>query len=124
MRIPRPKTTLDWIFLILIVLLIVDFFIRMYKGEEVVEASKQVEIEVVPDTTEYIDFTEVMLDKRTFLCQGDVDLVVNEIGVVTFTCATEDEKLTFTLNPVEMFVTRHWTKKGVNDMGTAEEESE
>ena len=83
-----------------------------------------VELSESTEPEEYIDFTEVMLDKRTFMCRGDVDLIVNEIGVVTFTCDTEDEKLTFTLNPVEMFVTRHWAKRGVNDMGTAEEESE
>lgn len=91
---------------------------------EDVQEKSTVELSESTEPEEYIDFTEVMLDKRTFMCRGDVDLNVNEIGVVTFTCDTEDEKLTFTLNPVEMFVTRHWAKRGVNDMGTAEEESE
>lgn len=98
-------------------------FYRWGKDETLKEIKIEEKIEN-PEPEEYIDFTEVMLDKRTFMCRGDVDLVVNEIGVVTFTCDTEDEKLTFTLNPVEMFVTRHWAKRGVNDMGTAEEESE
>ena len=98
-------------------------FYRWGKEETLKEIKTEERIENA-EPEEYIDFTEVMLDKRTFLCQGDVDLVVNEIGVVTFTCDTEDEKLTFTMNPVEMFVTRHWAKRGVNDMGTAEEESE
>ena len=98
-------------------------FYRLGKEETLKEIKTEERIENA-ESEEYIDFTEVMLDKRTFMCRGDVDLNVNEIGVVTFTCDTEDEKLTFTLNPVEMFVTRHWAKRGVNDMGTAEEESE
>lgn len=112
--------------IILLLLLIILGGIGFYqwsKGETLKEIKTEERIENA-EPEEYIDFTEVMLDKRTFMCRGDVDLNVNEIGVVTFTCVTEDEKLTFTLNPVEMFVTRHWTKKGVNDMGTAEEESE
>jgi hypothetical protein len=98
-------------------------FYRWGKEETLKEIKTEEKIENA-EHEEYIDFTEVMLDKRTFMCRGDVDLNVNEIGVVTFTCYTEDEKLTFTLNPVEMFVTRHWAKRGVNDMGTVEEESE
>jgi hypothetical protein len=109
----------SWIVFILCVALQRPVGIR-----EDVQEKSTVELSESTEPEEYIDFTEVMLDKRTFMCRGDVDLNVNEIGVVTFTCDTEDEKLTFTLNPVEMFVTRHWAKRGVNDMGTAEEESE
>lgn len=116
------------VILITIILWIVFIFCVSFQRhvvtQEDVQEKDAVEIAESTEPEEYIDFTEVMLDKRTFMCKGDVDLIVNEIGVVTFTCDTEDEKLTFTLNPVEMFVTRHWTKKDVNDMGTAEEESE
>ena len=90
-------------------------FYRWGKEDTIKEFKTEEQIENA-EPEEYIDFTEVMLDKRTFMCRGDVDLNVNEIGVVTFTCDTEDEKITFTLNPVEMFVTRHWAKRGVNDM--------
>lgn len=111
------------ILLLFLIILVGIGFYQWAKEDTLKEIKTEDKIENV-ESEEYIDFTEVMLDKRTFMCRGDVDLIVNEIGVVTFTCNTEDEKLTFTLNPVEMFVTRHWTKKGVNDMGTAEEESE
>ncbi len=120
-------TIIKPVILILIVSWIVFILCVAFQRHVVIPEDVQENVVEIAESTEpeeYIDFTEVMLDKRTFMCRGDVDLIVNEIGVVTFTCATEDEKLTFTMNPVEMFVTRHWTKKCVNDMGTAEEESE
>jgi hypothetical protein len=112
------------VFLLLFFIILGGIGFYQWAKEDTLKEIKTEEKIENAEPEEYIDYTEVMLDKRTFMCRGDVNLIVNEIGVVTFTCNTEDEKLTFTLNPVEMFVTRHWTKKGVNDMGTAEEESE
>ncbi len=112
------------VILLLFIIILGGIGFYQWAKEEKLKEIKTEEMIENAEPEEYIDFTEVMLDKRTFMCIGDVDLNVNEIGVVTFTCDTEDEKLTFTLNPVEMFVTRHWAKRGINEMEAAEEETE
>lgn len=120
-------TIIKPVILILIVSWIVFILCVAFQRHVVIPEDVEENVVEIAESTEpeeYIDYTEVMLDKRTFMCRGDVDLIVNEIGVVTFTCDTEDEKLTFTLNPVEMFVTRHWAKRDINEIGTSEEESE
>lgn len=62
-------------------------------------------LETQPEET--IDVTEITMDKRNFLCFGDIDLEISDLGVVTFTCKTEEKKVIITANPVELFVTQY-----------------
>ena len=42
----------------------------------------------VSDTVEVVDTTEILLDKRTFVCAGD-------IGIVEFTCNVDGNKMNY-----------------------------
>ncbi len=61
----------------------------------------------VPDSIDVIDTTEIMIDKKLFVCVGDIDLDVSEVGVVQFDCQTEEKKVHIVTNPQDMFVTQY-----------------
>lgn len=63
-----------------------------------------------PDSIEIVDTTEILIDKKLFVCTGDIDLEVSEIGVVQFDCQTEDKKVHIVTNPQEMFVTQYYRR--------------
>lgn len=66
--------------------------------------------ENVSDTVEVVDTTEILLDKRTFVCAGDIDLKVSDIGIVEFTCNVDGNKINITTNPQDIFVTKTYKK--------------
>lgn len=68
---------------------------------------------------ETIEVTEITMDKRNFTCFGDIDLEISDLGVVTFTCKTEEKKVIITANPVELFVTQYI--KTIDQQDTTEE---
>lgn len=72
--------------------------------EEIVAVETRI---IKPDSIDVIDTTEIMIDKKLFVCLGDIDLDVSEVGVVQFDCQTEDKKVHIVTNPQDMFVTQY-----------------
>ena len=66
--------------------------------------------EAVQDNMDIIDTTEILLDKKLFVCIGDIDLDISDIGVVSFNCLTEEKKVHIVSNPQELFVTQYLVK--------------
>lgn len=88
--------------------------IHMHKSEpQEVKQVQEVKEDTI-DSVEVVTLTEVLLDKRVFICNGDIDLKISEVGVVDFVCRTEGKKYHFTTNPQDIFVTRTFEKVPAN----------
>ena len=82
-------------------------------------------VETALDTVEVVDTTEIIIDKRTFVCAGDIDLKVSEVGIVDFTCVNDGTKVSITTNPQDIFVTKTYRKELLgNSIELLEEEME
>lgn len=81
---------------------------NFHREKNIIHTNNTVENITEPNSIEEaIDVTEITMDKRNFLCFGDIDLEISDLGVVTFTCKTEEKKVIITANPVELFVTQY-----------------
>jgi len=90
---------------ILVLMGIVLVIMRNHEKSNENEVVQYIPIETQPEET--IDVTEITMDKRNFTCFGDIDLEISDLGVVTFTCKTEEKKVIITANPVELFITQY-----------------
>ena len=90
---------------ILVLMSIVLVIMRNHEKSNANEMPQYVPLEAQPEET--IEVTEITMDKRNFTCFGDIDLEISDLGVVTFTCKTEEKKVNITANPVELFVTQY-----------------
>lgn len=82
--------------------------VHFYNQSQIIHENPVVQTYIEPNNIEEtVDVTEITMDKRNFLCFGDVDLEISDLGVVTFTCKTEEKKVIITANPVELFVTQY-----------------
>lgn len=106
---------------ILILISIVLVIMRNHeKGTNSTDNTEHHYIPLETQLEETIDVTEITMDKRNFTCFGDIDLEISDLGVVTFTCRTEEKKVIITANPVELFVTQYI--KTIDQQETNEEE--
>ena len=103
---------------ILVLMGIVLVIMRNHEKPNENEVVQYIPVETQPEET--IDVTEITMDKRNFICFGDIDLEISDLGVVTFTCKTEEKKVIITANPVELFVTQYI--KTTDQQDTTEEE--
>lgn len=72
-----------------------------------IHTSAVVKTAAEPDSIDVVDTTEIMIDKKLFVCAGDIDLDVSDIGIVSFDCEIEDKKVHIVTNPQDMFVTQY-----------------
>lgn len=104
-----------------IIFILIGILFVITSNHEKFNANEQhhyIPIETQPEET--IDVTEITMDKRNFTCFGDIDLEISDLGVVTFTCKTEEKKVIITANPVELFITQYI--KATDQQETNEEE--
>lgn len=76
-------------------------------NEELVTVETRI---IAPDSIDVIDTTEIMIDKKLFICVGDIDLDVSDVGIVSFDCQIEDKKVHIVTNPQDMFVTQYFKR--------------
>jgi hypothetical protein len=91
-----------------IIFILMALLVVIISNHEKFKANEQhhyIPIETQPEET--IDVTEITMDKSNFTCFGDIDLEISDLGVVTFTCKTEEKKVIITANPVELFITQY-----------------
>ena len=81
-----------------------------HREKNIIHTSTFVEIAAEPDSIDVVDTTEIMIDKKLFVCAGDIDLDVSEIGVVQFDCQTEEKKVHIVTNPQDMFITQYFKR--------------
>ena len=103
------------IFILMGILLIITADHEKFNANKV---PQYIPVETQPEET--IEVTEITMDKRNFSCFGDIDLEISDLGVVTFTCKTEEKKVIITANPVELFITQYI--KSTDQQDTIEEE--
>jgi hypothetical protein len=86
--------------------------VHFYNQSQIIHEDP-VEHKYVPvvQKVETVDTTEIMIDKKLFVCIGDIDLEVSDVGVVSFDCQTEEKKVHIVTNPQDMFVTQYLTEK-------------
>ena len=100
-------------FIIPAVILLVCFSVAIMKHLNKIDDKINEELAIVetriiePDSIDVIDTTEIMIDKKLFVCVGDINLDVSEVGVVQFDCQTEEKKVHIVTNPQDMFVTQY-----------------
>lgn len=83
---------------------------NVHREKNIIHTSTDAETVVEPDSIDVIDTTEIMIDKKLFVCVGDIDLDVSEVGVVQFDCQTEEKKVHIVTNPQDMFVTQYFKR--------------
>ena len=102
---------------ILVLMGIVLVIMRNHEKSNANEMPQYVPLEAQLEET--IEVTEITMDKRNFTCFGDIDLEISDLGVVTFTCKTEEKKVIIRANPVELLVTQYI--KTIDQQDTTEE---
>ena len=80
---------------------------NFHREKNIIHTNNTVENITEPDSIDVIDTTEIMIDKKLFVCVGDIDLDVSEVGVVQFDCQTEEKKVHIITNPQDMFITQY-----------------
>lgn len=84
---------------------------KCYNKNQIIHTSTDADVSITePDSIDVIDTTEIMIDKKLFVCVGDIDLDVSEVGVVQFDCQTEEKKVHIVTNPQDMFVTQYFKR--------------
>ena len=83
---------------------------NFHREKTIIHTSTVVETAAEPDSVDVVDTTEIMIDKKLFVCVGDIDLDVSEIGVVQFDCQTEEKKVHIVTNPQDMFITQYFKR--------------
>jgi hypothetical protein len=85
--------------------------VHFYNQSQIIHENPVIQTYVEPNSIEEVDTTEIMIDKKLFVCIGDVDLEISDVGVVSFDCQTEEKKVHIVTNPQDMFVTQYLIKK-------------
>ena len=85
--------------------------VHFYNQSQIIHEDPVIHTYVEPNSIEEVDTTEIMIDKKLFVCIGDIDLDISDVGVVSFDCQTEEKKVHIVTNPQDMFVTQYLTKK-------------
>jgi hypothetical protein len=84
---------------------------NFHREKAIIHTSTVVETTAELDSIDVIDTTEIMIDKKLFVCIGDIDLDISDVGVVSFDCQTEEKKVHIVTNPQDMFITQYLIKK-------------
>ena len=114
----KNKTTIAlWVmtWLLAISVAIISVFIIRYIAIPKSESVTPIQVECAPESPKgVVDTTEIFIDKKIFLCEGDVDVDVTEIGIVSFTCTSEGKTVQIVTNPQEIFVTKYFRKENAD----------